>query len=222
MMLDRLNEINDVKIYSVFSEEFASYGRVLEGIDCSSLSEYMREHTKVPENGNIYVASDKNMEALPVCSEIQNSVYGQMPIQIGYCNGNNRLYNAFEYHKGSEINVAVTPLCLVLGHVWEIKDNKYSVGDEKVFFVPEGTVIEFYQTTLHYSPCTVSDSGFKAVVVLPRGTNTPLENVERTDTDESRLLFQKNKWLLAHPEVETLLKQGAFVGLVGENKEIKF
>lgn len=221
-MLEKLNKLNDVKIHSVFSEEFKTFGRVIEDIDFSPLCEYMKKSTAVPEKNNIYVASEKGMEELQVYGEIQNKIYGEMPIQIGYCNGRNTTYNGFEYHKGSEINVAVTPFCLVLGHTWQIKDNKFYVGDETVFFVPEGTAIEFYQTTLHLSPCTVSDDGFKAVVVLPRGTNTPLENAEKGERGESALLLQKNKWVIAHPERKPLIEQGAVAGLVGENKEIKY
>jgi hypothetical protein len=36
------------------------------------------------------------------------------------------------------------------------------------------------------------------------------------------LLLQKNKWVIAHPEREPLMKQGAFAGLIGENKELKY
>ncbi len=61
-----------------------------------------------------------------------------MPIQIGYCNGRNTTYNGFEYHKGSEINIAVTDFMLVLGHTWEIKDNTYRIEDAKVFFCGKG------------------------------------------------------------------------------------
>lgn len=221
-MLERLNKVNDVNIHSVFSDEFQSFGRVIEDIDFSPLCDYMKNETSVPEKNNIYVASDKKMESLPVCSLIQNSIYGQMPIQIGYCNGRNTTYNGFEYHKGSEINIAVTPFCLVLGHIWQIKDNKFYVGDESIFFVPEGTAIELFGTTLHLSPCTVSDDGFKAVVILPKGTNTPLDNAEKGTDGESALLLQKNKWVIAHPDRKPLMEQGAFAGLIGENKEIKY
>ena len=221
-MLDRLNKINDIKIHSVFSEEFESFGRVIEDIDFSPLCEYMKTETFVPEKNNIYVASDKKMESLPICSLIQNTVYGEMPVQIGYCNGRNSTYNGFEYHKGSEINVAVTSFCLVLGHVWQIKDNKFYVGDETVFYVPEGTAIELFGTTLHLSPCKVSDDGFKAVVILPKGTNTPLENTGKSTQGENALLLQKNKWVIAHPERKQLTQQGAVAGLIGENKEIKY
>ena len=36
-MLERLNKANDVKVYSVFEEEFKPYGRVIEDFDFSSL-----------------------------------------------------------------------------------------------------------------------------------------------------------------------------------------
>ena len=146
-----------------------------------------------------------------------------MPIQIGYCNGRNSTYNGFEYHKGSEINVAVTDFMLVLGHTWLIaKDGTYKVEDATVFFVPKGTAIEMFQTTLHLSPCKVTDEGFKGVVVLPKGTNTPLDKKPEDKTGENKLLLQRNKWVIAHPEREPLIKQGAFPGLIGENKELKY
>ena len=221
-MLEHLNKVNDVKIYSVLDAEFKPYGRVVEGYDFSALVDYMKAKTPVPEQGNIYIASVPDMEAFAVKDEIENVLYGGMPVQIGYCNGRNSTYNGFEYHKGSEINVAVTPFMLVLGHVWEIEDGKFYVGNEKVFFVPEGTVIEMYETTLHLSPCKVSDDGFKDIVILPRGTNTPLENKHRNGDKESALLLQRNKWVIAHKDREPLVKQGVHIGLIGENKELRY
>ena len=221
-MINRLNAVNDVRIYSVTDEAFAPYGRIVKGYDFTPLCEYMEQNTSIPESGNIYVPSVPEMEALPVFTEVQNTLYGGMPIQFGYCNGKNSTYNGFEYHKGSEINVAVTDFMLVLGHTWEIEDNQYFVGNEKVFFVPKGTAIEMYQTTLHLSPCKVSDEGFKGVVILPRGTNTPLDVKEKNADPESALLLQKNKWVLAHKDREPLVKQGAHIGLIGENKELKY
>ncbi|MBO4534385.1 MAG: DUF4867 family protein [Clostridia bacterium] len=221
-MIERLNAVNDVRIYSVFDPEFAPYGRVVEGYDFAPLAAYLVEHTAIPEVGNVYRPSIPEMEALPVKAEVERTLYGGMPIQIGYCNGVNSTYNGFEYHKGSEINVAVTPFMLVLGHVWQIEDNRFAVGGEKVFFVPKGTAIEMYQTTLHLSPCKVSDEGFKDVVILPRGTNTPLEGKKPNGDPESVLLLQTNKWVLAHPDRKPLIDQGAFPGLVGPNKELHY
>ena len=162
------------------------------------------------------------MENTDIAEKVKNLIYGEMPIEIGYCNGRNTTYNGFEYHKGSEINIAVTDFMLVLGHSWEIKENTYKIEDAKVFFVEKGTAIEMYQTTLHLSPCRVCDEGFKDIVILPRGTNTPLEKKEQClcENSEGRLLLQKNKWVIAHPEREPLIRQGAYPGLLGENKEL--
>lgn len=221
-MLEHLNAVNGVKIYSVFDDEFKSYGRVYNGFDLSELVGYMENETDVPESGNIYVASVEAMENTVIYDIIRKTVYGSMPIQIGYCNGKNTTYNGFEYHKCSEINIAVTDFMLVLGHVWQIEDNKFFVGNEKVFFVPKGTMLEMYQTTLHLSPCAVSDDGFKDIVILTKGTNTPLDYAKRIVTVEDKLLLQKNKWVIAHKDREPLVRQGAHVGLIGENKELKY
>ena len=220
-MLDRLNEVNDVKIYSVNDDRFKSYGRVLEGYDFSELIAYMESETPIPENGNIYVPSAEKMEKYPIKAEVERVVYGEMPVQIGYCNGRNTTYNGFEYHKAPEINVAVTDFMLVLGHSYDIaEDNTYRIEQAEVFYVPKGAAIEMFGTTLHLSPLRVCDEGFKGIVILPKGTNTPLDEKYLNDDRESKLLLLKNKWVVAHPEREPLIKQGAFPGVIGENKEL--
>ncbi len=222
-MLKHLRQVNDVEIHSVFDREFETFGRVVTGYDLSRLCAYLEEKTDIPAQGNVYVASVPEMEEFEIATRLQNEIYGGMPIQIGYCNGRNSTYNGFEYHKGSEINVAVTDFMLVLGHTWLIADDgTYRVEDATVFFVPRGTAIEMYQTTLHLSPCKVREEGFKGVVVLPRGTNTPLQHRPADREGENKLLLQTNKWVIAHPEREPLIRQGAFPGLLGENKDLKF
>lgn len=224
-MLEHLKEVNTVPIYSVKSENFKTFGKVLEGYDWSGAKKFLEEETLVPEEGNLYVASVPQLEELDIKRELSATVYGGMPIQIGYCNGRNKTYNGFEYHKGSEVNVALTDLVLVLGHAYDMEENCFRVEQATVFFVPEGTAVELYQTTLHLSPLRVSDDGYKALVVLPKGTNTPLTQEEKETSNnakdrEQRLLMQRNKWVISHPDREPLMKQGAFPGLIGENKEI--
>lgn len=220
-MLDRLNKVNDIQIYSVLSDEFTPYGRVLTGYDFSELAKYMRENTEIPESGNIYVPSVSEMEKTEAAETVKSTVFGESEIQIGYCNGRNTTYNGFEYHKAPEVNIALTDFMLVLGHSYDIKDNTYRTEQARVFFVPCGTAIEMFGTTLHLSPCRTDDRGFMDIVILPRGTNTPLDKRLVTD-GESKLLLQKNKWVIAHPEREPLIKQGAVAGVIGENKELKY
>lgn len=221
-MLNHLNSVNDVKIYSVFDFEFKPYGKVIDGFDFSEPIAYMTNETEIPKQNNIYIPSDRKLEKCFVFQSVQNVLYGEMPIQVGYCNGKNTTYNGFEYHKGSEINIAVTEFMLVLGHIWQIENNCFYAGNEKVFYLPVGTAVELYQTTLHLSPCRCHNDGFKNIVILPAGTNTPLEKKEKSNNAENKLLLQKNKWVLAHKDREPLIKQGAFAGYIGENKELKY
>lgn len=222
MTIDRLNEVNDIKVYSVNDPEFLSYGRIVNGYNFSAWITYMEQQTDIPANGNVYVASVPEMEKDPAADLLRDGMYGGMEIQVGYCNGRNTTYNGFEYHKGSEINIAITDFMLVLGHAWDIRENIYRTEDAKVFFVKRGTAIEMYQTTLHLSPCRVQEEGFRDIVVLLKGTNTPLENKITPVEPEGVLLLMKNKWILSHPEREPLIRQGAHPGLVGENKELYY
>ncbi len=226
-MLGHLNEVNDIMILDVHDPAFETYGRIIRGYDVSEIVSWLEQNTDIPENGNVYVASVPEMEETEVRKEIETVFYGGMPVQIGYCNGRNTTYNGFEYHKGSEINIAVCDFMLVLAHAWQIRDNTIHTEDAQVFWVPKGTVIEMYETTLHLSPCRTCDEGFKAAVILPKGTNTPLSEEEKalrdqSDDPEAELLLQRNKWVLSHPEREPLMRQGAHPGLIGENKELKY
>ena len=162
----------------------------------------------------VYVPSVEELEALDVAKALQNKGFGGIPIEIGYCNGHNKKLNAVEYHRSSEINVAVTDLVLLIGSQQDITDDfTYDTSKIEAFLVPAGTGIEVYATTLHYAPCNVQDGGFQCVVVLPAGTNTDL-TFETAKTGEDSLLTAKNKWLIAHEDAAI---EGAVNGLRGEN-----
>ncbi len=206
-----------MEIKKVTDPAFKAYGKVIEGYDCQELLRVM-EKTPLPEDV-IYVASVEELEALSVAKDMERNLYGQMPIQVGYCNGHNKKLNALEYHRNSEINVAVTDLVLLLGRQQDIQeDNTYDTSLVEAFLVPKGTVIEVYATTLHYAPCHVEEGGFRCVVVLPKDTNTDMEEI-REIFPEDKLLFAKNKWLIGHEEGG--LPENAWIGLKGENVSIK-
>ena len=201
-----------MKIQKVTDPAFGRYGQVLEGYDFTGLIKEMK-HTPVPEDV-IYVPSVEELEALDVMKDLQNKGYGGLPVQIGYCNGHNKKLNAVEYHRNSEINVAVTDLVLLIGHQQDIEpDHTYDTSKIEAFLVPAGTGIEVYATTHHYAPCHVNEGGFQCVVVLPKGTNTDL-TFQTEKTGEDSLMTAKNKWLIAHEDAKIA---GAFNGLKGEN-----
>jgi hypothetical protein len=203
-------------VKKVTDPAFKAYGRVITGYDFSGLLKAM-EQTPLPEDV-IYIPSLPEMEALPAAKELENGIYGQMPIQIGCCNGHNKKLNAVEYHRDSEVDIAVDDLILILGKQQDIEeDHTYDTSRMEAFLVPAGTAVEVYATTLHYAPCHVKDEGFRCVIVLPRDTNLDMEPVEVKDP-EDRLLFARNKWLIGHAQGG--LPEGAFIGLKGENLSV--
>lgn len=222
-MLKKLKNLNPhIQIKETTSPEFKRYGRVVKGYDFKLLDEFMENSSTMPKEGNFYEASTCEMEGNLLHSSLQENFYANMDIQIGYCNGNNSTLNGLEYHKGSEINYAVTDMVLLLGHISDIEDNTYHSDRVEAFYVKKGQSIEMYQTTLHFAPCRVDDSGFKCVVILPRGTNTePLKSKDTKDK-ENKLLFMKNKWLIVHPSKDNLIEKGAHAGINGENTEILY
>lgn len=206
-----------MEIQSVLEASFQKYGRVLS-IETPDL---LKRLAKTPlEKDVVYVASSEELEGCAEFSAIQDSVYGGMPIQIGYCNGSNHTLNAVEYHRDSEVNIPLHGAIFILGSQQDItEDFTYDTGKMEVFSAPAGVVVEFYATTLHYAPCDLREEGFQVAVILPKGTNTE-KPANLGATKEDRLLCNKNKWLIAHPE-SGLGETGAFVGLIGENLKTK-
>lgn len=216
-MLEDLKRLNTgLGFYDVNEKEFSSFGRVIKGLDVSEISE-AAARIPYPESGSAYVPSVADFEKLPISSKIRDGFFGTLPTQIGYCYGHNNLLNATEWHTSSEINIAVTPIVLILGHIWDIENNTIDSSKFKAFYLPQGTVVEVYSTSLHYCPCEADKAGFGCVVALPLGTNTEL-----TQKVEDPLLFCKNKWLIAHVDNKTLIESGAAAGITGENFEIRY
>lgn len=213
-----------MKIKSVFSHAFDKYGKVLTGYDVTELLEKLDATTKKPDNAVIYEPGDAGLESLAVAKEFSINAYGGMPIQVGYCNGNNTKLNCLEYHRGSELNIPSNDMVLLLAPLQSVKDGTLDTSLVEAFYVPKGTVVEVYETTLHYAPCNavkdgvVSKEGFRVIIVLPKDTNTAKPEITVKNT-EDKLLWAKNKWLIAHPEASEA-SQGAFVGLKGINIDI--
>jgi len=201
-----------MKIYTVTDPEFIPYGRVIPDIQVKPLITTL-EQVPLPD-GVDYVASVQNLESAVCCNDFKEKVFGNMDIQVGYCIGYNKQLNGLEYHKSSEVNVAVTGMILMLGKQQDItKEGTYDTGKVQAFYVSPETSVELYATTLHYAPCETEETGFRCVVILPKGTNAPWKDARKADP----MLFAQNKWLIAHKDAKI---PEAFEGLVGENLKI--
>lgn len=217
MNIEKIRELNPhIKIYSVADPEFSEYGKLIYGIDISDIAA-AADSIPMPKEGSVYHASEPTFETLSIAGEIRDKVFGTLPSQLGYCFGFSNTLNATEWHSCSELNIALTPLVLILGKRNDIKDGKLDSGDMKAFYLPYGTVVEVYATTLHFCPCQVEAGGFKCVVGLTQGTNTDL-----VSPTSDALLFRKNKWIMAHVDNKALIARGVVPGITGENYTINF
>lgn len=202
-------------VYEVTEERFKKYGRICKNLDTNELVEKMRR-LAIPKEV-IYEPSVAELERLDIAKVLRRENYGEMEIQIGYCNGNNHKLNAVEYHRSSEINIAATDAVLILGCQQDITEEfLYDTAKMEAFHIPAGVAVELYATTLHYAPCNFKDNGFLVAVALPRGTNEALK--ESHKKGEDALLKATNKWLIGHKDGG--LAEGAFIGLTGENLTI--
>ena len=208
-----------MKIESVFDASFRQYGKVVKGLHLDELLTALSK-TEKPTDGVIYVPGDDSLENTPAKKELEDNVYGGMPIQIGFCNGTNTKLNCVEYHRDSEINIPCEDMILLLGKQTDITpDYHLDTATIRAFLVPAGTAVEVYATTLHYAPCEAKKgAGFRVAVVLPKGTNTDKPEIAALNAEDP-LLRARNKWLTAHADASEA-GDGAFVGLDGVNIDI--
>ena len=208
-----------MKIYSVNDPEFKPYGRVVTGLEAAKAEILQALATTPLPEATDYVAEEPVLQELPAMVEVSEHLFGGMPVQLGWCNGHNTKLNCLEYHRDSEFNLGTQDFVLLLAKLDDLEDGKLDTAKVKAFRVPAGTLVEVYATTLHYAPChTDPAKGFRVLVALPWLTNTekpPLKEM----APEDKLLWAKNKWLLAHAESGEAA-QGAYVGLVGKNLDI--
>lgn len=201
-----------MKIHRVSDKEFIQYGRVIN----IKTDEIIKEANKIalPVIGSVYHATEEAFQCLDIKKEIETEYFGCLECQLGYCFGHSNKLNALEWHKCSEINIAVTDCILLLGKVQDIDNNRYNSEKVQAFLVKKGEAIEVYSTTLHFCPIETKNSGFGMVIGLLKGTNLPLKN-----NAEDKLLFRNNKWIMAHEDNKELIEKGVVAGIYGENYE---
>ena len=222
-MLKQLQQKNkELNIVSVYDETFLQYGSLLSSSLFLDAFDYLENQTTVPIMGNQYVAHDETFYNVVSSMKPYQAIFGNIALEFGYVNGMNSHLNALEYHKTPEINICLSPLILLLGRREDFIDGYFDVKKVKAFYIPKKTVIQINPYTFHFSPCKVTDEGFRCGVILPYGTNMELETKEPENEFEDRLLFKNNKWLIAHPDNYKLMNQGAYNGILGKNIEIKY
>ncbi len=206
-----------MEILSVFSPEFRAYGRVVEGYPVQGLLDALAQTPLT--DGVVYVPREPLLHAAPGAQAIGEALYGGMPFQLGWCNGHNTKLNCLEFHRDSEFNLGTEDFILLLGLQGDIADGRLDTSTVKAFRCPAGVLIEVYATSLHYAPCHTDPArGFRVMVALPENTNTDYRPEGGANVMD-RMLWARNKWLLAHAE-SAEAAQGAVVALDGVNIDI--
>ncbi len=202
-----------MKIYSVNNKKFEKFGKV---ISCPIMDNLFKtsEEIELPVEGVIYKPSVEQFE-IADNMKFFTEFFGGMDIQIGYCYGRNNALNALEWHKSNEVNCALEDMVLMLADIRDVKDGVLDTSKVVCFEVKKGESVELYATTLHFCPCRAEGKPFKSVVVLPKGTNTPLEN-----KGKDKYIISKNKWLIIHPENKKQVELGRTIGLKGKNLSV--
>jgi len=206
-------------VKNIFDEEFRKYGRIID-IPLGDLREAALQ-IPMPENKEcLYSASVPSIEDTDGFREYCRKYAGGQRLQGGICWGYNTKMNGVEYHRSSEVNIAIDDVVMMLGSRGDIDDNNYFDSSKmEFFFVPAGTSVELFATTLHLAPCQTSEEGFRVLVFLPHGTNAPLSPKQMEEivnsTGEYRLLFAVDKWAIVYPDDKDVAK-GAFPGVTGE------
>ncbi len=232
---DRLARANPgLAVLGPGDPRLARYGRIAELPGLAALAQAAAP--RIPSNleANAYTASDPELEAHPAAAAF-GPVFGFQPLQVGWNAGPNTRLNGLEWHASPEVLVAVTDLALLLGRVEDIDGDSpggpaYPSDLVECLFLPAGSALEIFPGTMHLAPCRLSDRGFKSLVVLPRGTNEILSEEEKAAAAKraaagdlrARLLFMRNKWILAHPERKVLVDKGAWPGITGPNVEVRY
>ena len=137
----------EIALYTVGDSAFFDYGRVLS-FDTVSLEETASK-LSTPESGVLYTAIEPTLESCPQMNAIQDKVFGELPIQLGYCRGYNNWLNALEWHTSSEINIAVTPMDRPSRDPLLFRKNKWLLAHvENKALIQEGVQASIYGSNI--------------------------------------------------------------------------
>lgn len=219
-VLEQLKEKNPgLKLYSITDPAFVKYGNLWGNADsvpqAKEVMAYLAENARVEKGKGGYERSVAGLEAFTEFNKfVSVNIFGDMPIEHGWCYGWGNTLNGLEYHKSSEVSVSPTDIVILLGFENDIHcslDGKcnysYDLNLVEAFYVPAGTVYELKPNVLHLAPNQVyADEQYNVTVVLPAGTNAPLTDeikAYKKSNAEPGNLTHVNKWMFLHKDLGT-------------------
>ncbi|HHV10875.1 MAG TPA: DUF4867 family protein [Clostridiales bacterium] len=194
-------QANNPKLPIIHADDpaFAAYGEVLS-LNTQAYLQYAEQSIIIPDSGVDYTEEDPALAGFhKEKAWLENNVYGQMPIAVGYCAGHNRIMNGMEWHHGCEVNVAFTDVVLFLAPFSSLKGRrdqlKLDSADVQAVYVPRGYAVALDPLVLHFTPIEVEQSGFSVLVALPKHTNEALK-----EPAQNPYLKARNSWIIYHKD----------------------
>ena len=104
---------------------------------------------------------------------------------------------------------------LPYGNVLDFDTKEILEEAEKIEMPTDGSMYVPTKEEFEKLSIQTSKDGFGCIVGLLKETSTDLDFVP-----EDKLVFCKNKWIIAHEDNAELIAQGVFGGIYGENYKI--
>jgi hypothetical protein len=224
-MIEKVQKENPgLVIHDMHEPLFREFGELMTLPDVQKIEAIAEKETVMPDTGNKYVASIPTLETDSLV-EACKPYFGGMPVQIGYCNGHGNHLGGMEWHLCPEGTICLTEGVFFLGRQTDMDSFHFDTKNAVAFFAEKGMCFLLHPMTLHLAPSQVTKEGFRSIIILEKGTNTPLDDatkqiIHASDSLEFKTLFMKNKWMIAHESNQKLIERGVLPLVSGVDYEV--
>lgn len=197
--------------------KFQPYGRARWDFDTTAFVDALKAAFQGQMGTQaVYEPAVSSLQDQPLVSEIQKSIYGDQPVQVGWTYGKNDTLDLMEYNGVTVTLVTAYPVVLFVGGKDKLDTTAWTfdTAQATAIYVPENTVVELGPNTLHSLPIRVLNStGELTAVIAPQGLGVEAAS---PGSGMDQALVAKDRWVFAMPGVPG----GYYAGLTGSKISI--
>jgi hypothetical protein len=158
----------------------------------------------------VYEPQVEALQGDPLIQQIQETIYGGEPVQVGWIYGNNDSLDYLEYNGIIVTLVTAENAVIFMGDRAALDESTWTfdAGDADAFYIPANTVVALNAEALHSAPIRVANAtGQLSAVIVPEGVG--LETASPGDGMDQALVAA-GRWVFGAAGVE-----GFYEGLTG-------
>jgi hypothetical protein len=151
----------------------------------------------------------------PLIADIQSTIYGGDPVQVGWVYGNNDTFETLEYNGVTVTLITADPIVLFAASQSDIDTETWTIDAKAAtaFYIPEVLVVELNPDTMRSFPIRVlQETGYLVAVVTPAGVG--LEDAS-PGNGMDQALVANDRWVFGFPDT------GYYTGLTGSSVTIE-